>query len=172
VQQLTFGETETVISALDTGKSASFPRISPDGRFLLVTLSDYGNFSIWHKSSDLYMMDMKTGELSKPESLNSNDVESYHSWSSNGRWIVFSSRRDNGSYTIPYLAYVDGTGDVQKPFVLPQKSPEFYNYRYKSFNIPEFIIGPVTIPIRKLEKLGASEPEDVLFMEKPIITGN
>jgi hypothetical protein len=164
-ETLSLGKPDTVISAGRTGKSASFPRISPDGHFLLITFSDYGNFSIWHKSSDLYLMDLKTGELKKPEGLNSNDVESYHSWSSNSRWIVFSSRRDNGSYTRPYLAYVSESGQTGKPFVLPQKSPDFYELRYKSFNIPEFITGPVSISIRRLEKVGAVTGIDASFIE-------
>jgi hypothetical protein len=108
---------------------------------------------------------LKTGELKKPEGLNSNDVESYHSWSSNSRWIVFSSRRDNGSYTRPYLAYVSESGQTGKPFVLPQKSPDFYELRYKSFNIPEFITGPVSISIRRLEKVGAVTGIDASFIE-------
>ena len=165
VETLSFGSPDTIISADETGKSASFPRISPDGRWLLVTLSNYGNFSIWHKSSDLYLLNLETGELKKPDGLNSKDVESYHSWSSNGRWIVFSSRRDNGSYTRPYLSYVSKGGNTGKPFVLPQESPEFYDLRYKSFNIPEFITGPVSLPIRKLERTGASPGEDALFIE-------
>lgn len=159
----TFGETDTIVSAEETGKSASFPRISPDGRYLLVTLSDYGNFSIWHKSSDLYLVDIRTGELVKPGNLNSPDVESYHSWSSNGRWMIYSSRRDDGSYTRPYIAYFKRNGVFSDPFVLPQKNPRFYDRFYKSYNIPELIKRPVNMSIRKIEKIAEEDPSEVSF---------
>ena len=74
---------------------------------------------------------------------NSGQVESYHTWSSNGRWIVFSSRRDDGSYTRPYICYFDAEGRDYKPFLLPQEDPEHNLLRMKSYNIPEFSRKPV-----------------------------
>ena len=82
--------------------------------------------------------------------VNSDDVESYHSWSSNSRWFVFSSRRIDGLYTRPYIAYVDEDGKVGKPFLLPQKDAGFYQSFMKSFNIPEFITGKVKVRGRVL----------------------
>lgn len=127
-------------------QSATLPRVSPDGRWLLFTMGDYGQFHIWHKSSDLYVMDLKAVADGTPASeayrpltaANSNDVESYHTWSSNGRWIVFSSRRDDGSFTRPYICYFDRNGKDYKPFLLPQEDPEQNLSRMKSYNIPEF----------------------------------
>lgn len=92
-------QVDTLYNGRLKNKSVSFPRVSPDGRFLVFTLSSYGNFSIWHKDADLMMVDLKTGQVSELEGVNSNDVESYHSWSSNGHWLVFSSRRVDGLYT-------------------------------------------------------------------------
>jgi Tol biopolymer transport system component len=155
----TFGPTDTLLLASEMKKSASFPRISPDGRFMMVTLSDYGNFSIWHKSADLYLIDLKAKQLVELKTLNSPDVESYHSWSSNGRWVVFSSRRDDGSYTRPYIAYIDANGITSKPFIVPQKSPRYYNTLYQSFNIPELTSLPVNENIRELEEVSNSVPE-------------
>jgi len=105
--------------------SVSFPRISPDGKFALVCMSKYGNFTIWHQESDLYFVNIATKQMSKPD-LNSPQSESFHSWSSNGRWIVFSSRRIDGRFTRPYISYFDEQGTAHKPFVLPQKDPDFY----------------------------------------------
>lgn len=139
----TFGPKELLFDAAALRKSATFPRISPDGKYMLFTLGDYGCFHIWHKSSDLYLMDLATRKVRKLENVNSNDVESYHSWSSNGRWMVFSSRRDDGSYTRPYIAYFSKDGKASKPFVLPQKDPSFYLDFYRSYNIPEFMKEPV-----------------------------
>ena len=132
-------------------KSATLPRVSPDGRWLLFTMGDYGQFHIWHKTSDLYIMDLHAvaqgispAEAYRPlEAANSNNVESYHTWSSNGRWIVFSSRRDDGSYTRPYICYFDAEGKDYKPFLLPQEDPEMNLSRTKSYNIPEFAKHPV-----------------------------
>jgi hypothetical protein len=76
-----FGTVDTVVSASKKGLSVSFPRVSPDGRYLLFCMSNYGNFSIWHPESDLWLKDLKTGEITKPE-INSGQTESYHTWSS------------------------------------------------------------------------------------------
>ena len=131
------GEPELVFDAESLGKSASFPRISPDGRFLCFTLSDYGCFPTWHKEADLWMTDLSKMTSSRSE-LNSDFSESYHSWSSNSRWLVFSSKRDDGRTARPYISFIDESGKASKPFVLPQKDPDFYGSFLKSFNIPEF----------------------------------
>lgn len=120
-----FGEPTTVFKASALNKSAILPRISPDGNYLLFSMGDYGTFHIWHKSSDLVLMDLRTGQIDMLGAVNSKDVESYHTWSSNGRWIIFSSRRDDGSYTRPYISYFDSRGTGYKPFILPQKDPDF-----------------------------------------------
>jgi hypothetical protein len=149
---LEFGTPDTVVNASGNGKSASFPRVSPDGRYLMYCLSDFGNFSIWHHDSDLYIKDLFTGEIMKP-SINSGDTESYHSWSSSGRWIVFSSRRSDGLHTELFFSYFDSTGTAHKPFLLPQKNPEFHDTFLKSFNVPEFITTPVDLNPRMLKKV-------------------
>ena len=131
---------ETVVDAQSIGKSANMPRISFDGRFLLYTLSDYGCFPIWHPESDLWMKDLETGETYPLAEANSSDSESFHNWSLNSRWIVFTSRRDDGLYTNLYLAHVDEKGRVSKAFCLPQKNPkEYYVETIYSFNTPDFI---------------------------------
>ncbi|MEG1616024.1 MAG: hypothetical protein RR202_04450 [Bacteroidales bacterium] len=139
-----FGKsTELILDGDSIRKSASFPRLSPDGRYLLYTLSDYGTFPIWHKEADLHMIDTQSMEPVDVSSLNSDDVESYHSWSSSGRWVIFSSRRFDGRYTRLFIAYFDKAGKMHKPFLLPQKDPEQNTLFLKSYNIPEFIKGKV-----------------------------
>lgn len=125
------------------GLSASVPRVSPDGRWLLFTLGQFGQFHIWHKTSDLYVKDLHTGTVRPLTAANSDDVDSYHTWSSNGRWIVFSSRRDDGSYTRPYIAYFDADGRDHKAFMLPQEDPEHSLLLLKSYNVPELTRTPV-----------------------------
>ncbi len=142
---------ETVFDPVKHNKSASFPRISPDGRYLLYTLADCGAFPIWHKEADLRMIDLATGDDVDTEIMNSDDVESYHSWSSNGRWIIFSSRRMDGRYTRFYISRFDQQGKMHKPFLLPQKDPRFYTYFLKSYNIPEFIRTEIKITPYQIE---------------------
>lgn len=159
-----FGNTtDTLVSASSTNKSVSFPRVSPDGRFLLFTLSDYGNFSIWHSEADLYILDLESGIITPADPLNSPDTESYHSWSSNSRWAIFSSRRLDGLYTRPYIAYFSEEGTFSKPFMLPQKDPDLYELSLRSFNVPEFIKGKIKKDSRSLIKVIRSPAMDVKF---------
>lgn len=140
-----FGERQLVFAADSLGKSATLPRISPDGRRLLFTLGEYGVFHIWHHDSDLWMIDLLTGKARAMSELNSPDTESYHSWSSNGRWVIFSSRRDDGNFTRPFIAHIDSEGRGSKPFELPSSDPDQHRRMMKCYNIPEFMKGPVTI---------------------------
>lgn len=135
-----FGTPECFFDAASSDKSATFPRISPDGRYLLFTLARFGQFHIWHRDADLYLQDLSTGDLRPLAEVNSEETESYHSWSSNGRWIVFSSRRDDRTYTRLYLAWFDAEGHAHKPFLLPQRNPEQNIRLFKSYNIPEFTV--------------------------------
>lgn len=146
------GVVDTLFHAEAIDKSVSFPRVSPNGKFLLFTLSSYGNFSIWHKDSDLYMLHLENRGVHPLEKANSEDVDSYHSWSGNSHWIVFSSRRIDGLYTRPHFAYVDDNGAVGKAFLLPQKDVGFYKRFMKSYNIPEFIAGKVEYGRRKIKE--------------------
>ncbi len=157
-----FGETvDTLYNASVLGGSVSFPRISPDGRFLAFTLSGYGTFSIWHKDADIYCIDLQSGRVSEMTALNSDDVESYHCWSGNGRWMVVSSRRDDGLYTRPYISYVDENGVASKPFLLPQKNPKkYYDSQMFSYNIPEFVEDEIGLDGRQIADF-ASEADAV-----------
>ncbi|MGN1228080.1 MAG: TolB family protein [Prevotella sp.] len=134
---------DTIVCAEALNKSVSFPRPSYDGRYLCYTLSDYGQFSIWHHEADLYLLNLSTGKSQPMIAANSEDTESFHNWSTNSRWLVFSSRRDDGLYTRPYFCHVDAKGTISKAFMLPQRNPRrFYRERFFSFNVPDFIITP------------------------------
>lgn len=149
----TFGEEEMVLKAdtmtsryyKESGLSATLPRFSPDGKYLVVTLGSFGVFHIWHRDADIYIIDTQTGEGRYMDGLNSRDVDSYHSWSSNGKWMAVSSRREDGSFTRPFFSYIDENGDARKPFVLPQKNPMHNKEFQRSYNIPEFTKTPVSV---------------------------
>ena len=141
-----FSNLKCIYKASEQGKSVSFPRVSPDGRHLMFTLSDYGNFSIWHPESELCLLTFSTGKVRFMDEVNSNDVESFHTWSSSGRWFVFSSKRLDGLWARPFFAsFNPETGKAGKPFLLPQKNPRFYDTFTKTYNLPELIKEPVRI---------------------------
>lgn len=150
----TFGERiDTLINAAAMKKSISFPRPSYDGKYLMFTMADYGNFSIWHKEADLWLLNLQYGSFRPIDEVNSDDTESYHNWSSNSRWFVFSSRRGDGLYTRLYLACMNEDGNVSKPFLLPQENPwEYYDRLIYSYNVPEFTSKPVKLERRKAER--------------------
>jgi hypothetical protein len=131
----------------------------------------YGYFHIWHHDADLWMLDLKdadrhVGAARPMTEWNSDDTESYHSWSSNGRWVVFSSRRDDGTYTRPFFAHIDKDGKATKPFELPQADPDYHRLFMKCYNIPEFMHGPVTITPQKFADVLKGEGENVKYVEQ------
>ena len=152
---------EIVTSPLLSSEGAfeTFPTFSPDGNTLYFCSAkartmpkeyDQVRYDLCSVSFDpatrrfgTVVDDLSTLQSYPLEAANSDDVESYHSWSSDSRWIVFSSRRMDGLYTRPFIAYIDEKGQACKPFLLPQKDTDFYFRFMKSYNIPEFITGEV-----------------------------
>jgi hypothetical protein len=150
----TFGnKVDTIVNAVETGKSVCYPRTSPDGKYLLYTVANYGTFPIWHREADLQLIDLDMGEINELPEVNAACSDTYHSWSSNSRWFVFASKRDDGIYGKPYFAYIDEQGTAHKPFVLPQQDPALYDYTLKSFNIPELSKGKLPFGVRDIERI-------------------
>jgi hypothetical protein len=153
-----WGPVETVLSSKDTGLSILEPRISPDGRWLLCCMCDYGCFPVYQQSSDLYLIDLKAAEQTgrfdyQRLDINSDQSESWHGWSSNNRWFAFSSKKDYGKFTRIYISYIDDEGNVGKPIIVSQKDPAFYDSCLKTFSVPELITGPVRV---SKEKIGSA----------------
>lgn len=145
---------ETLWNGDERGGSASFPKYSPDGRFLLFCRSDFGTFPIWHRETRLVMIDLTTGEELPLDALaDANASSTYHSWSSNGRWIAFASKRGDGQYGRVWFAHVDEDGNVTRPFVLPQRDPEHDRLFMRSFNIPDLGNAPVPFDAHTIGKL-------------------
>ena len=135
-----FGETvDTLLNGPATDKSYVLARPSYDGRWLMYCASSRGNFPVSQNDADLWLMDLKTGENRELKALNTPQSESYHNWSENSRWFVFSSKREDGMYTKLYLATIDEQGRVSKPFLLPQRHPrKFYREMMDAYNCPDF----------------------------------
>ena len=154
----TTGTIGTQVDTLFSQRSVCHPRISPDGRYLLYTVADYGTFPIWHPEADLQMINLQTGAIDSLSIVNSEKSDTYHSWSSNSRWFVFASKRDDGLYGKPYFCYVDSHGKAHKPFCLPQQHPTFYDNNLKSFNAPELGKGKVPFDVYDVAKAMKQEP--------------
>jgi hypothetical protein len=135
---------DRVITIIPAGENLSFshPKASPDGRWLMVTAARYGTFPVWHKESELWLIDLQTRRIDVLPQVNAYGADTYHSWSSNSRWVAFASKRDDLVYGRPYIAYIGPDGKSGKPFVLPQKDPDKYLTMLKSFNLPELYAIP------------------------------
>jgi hypothetical protein len=158
------GKPELVFNASANNKSVSFPRISPEGNYIVITLHNYGCFPIWHKEADLYLIDTRTLQSSAMD-LNSEMADSYHSWSSNGRWMVFSSKRIDGLTARFFISYIDEKGKASKPFIMPQKDPELYGRFLKSFNLPELSTFEVDVNPGKIRKIAKGEAMQAVWTE-------
>ncbi len=158
----TFGAPETVFDADSLGKSAALPRISPEGRYLTFVLSKFGTFPIWRRDADIWALDLQTGEARPLDEINDPDeADSWRCWDSSGRWLVFSSRRDDGTFTRLYFAHFDANGRASKPFLLPQRDPRQNFDRMKSYNLPEFTVEPLSISPKKLAKAARKKPQKI-----------
>lgn len=146
----TWGDSITTIyDAESDSVSISIPKPSYDGKWLMYTQANYGTFPIWHKEADLWLLNLATGERRRMDEVNSDDTESYHNWSDNSRWFVFSSRRGDGLYTRLYLSSIDDNGNATKPFLLPQRNPRhYYDRLIHSYNVPDFTKTRVEIDSR------------------------
>jgi hypothetical protein len=181
IEQDRWGEPEMLLSAQQSGGSASEPKVSPDNRYVLFCLAKYGNFPIYQANSDLYILDLQSRQIQRLN-INSDRADTWHCWSANGRWIVFSSKRLDGLFARPFFSYFDAAGQFCKPFVLPQEDPAFYESYLKTFNVPELILGPITVkestlsqvllhPTTTLKPTGATRPPDLSGQPAIVVEG-
>jgi hypothetical protein len=150
-----WGQPETVLAARETGFSVATPRVSPDGRWLSFCACEYGCWPTYHPESDLYMIDLSAPRAGghyqyRRLEVNSKECESWHNWSANSRWLVFSSKRESPLFNRPYLAYVDAEGNCGKPFLLPQEDPAYYDSLLRTYTMPTLATGPVAVAQSKL----------------------
>lgn len=160
---LEWGELDTLLTSKQTGLSITWPVASPDGRYILFCMIDHSYFSIFDQNSDLYLLDLQTNKYHKTDAINSSSTESYHAWSKNGRWVVFSSKRMDNISTRLFMAYFDKDGNFHKPFVLPQENPLFYKEFRWNYNLPAIVDGRVNIDPDKLKDFVPENPIDVSY---------
>lgn len=133
---------DTLIASGDS-ISISYPRPSYDGRFIVFTVSKYGYFHLYHQDSDLWILDLKTRKCRPLTLANSNCAESWHTLSSNSRWLAFVSRRVDNRYGRVFITHLDSLGNETKAFILPQRRPLTADMGlFDSYNCPEFVVSP------------------------------
>ena len=152
-------QVDTVWSGRTNKGSVCHPKASPDGRWLMFSVADYGTFPLFHPECTLYLADLQSGEIRPLDEIKGNKSDSYHSWSSNSRWFVFASKRGDGQYGKPYFCHLDENGHTTKPFVLPQKSSWFYLYNLKSFNVPDLGNASTGMTVKDAARLFKQENE-------------
>ena len=152
-------QVDTVWSARTNNGSVCHPKVSPDGRWLMFTVADYGTFPLFHPECTLYLADLQSGEIRPMDEIKGDKSDSYHSWSSNSRWFVFASKRGDGQYGKPYFCHLDADGRTTKPFVLPQKSSRFYVYNLKSFNVPDLGNASTGMTVKDARRMFEAESE-------------
>lgn len=155
------GPADTVWSGTAHHASACHPKASPDGRWLLFTVADYGTFPINHRECDLCLLDLQTGETVPMGIVNGDKSDTYHSWSSDATWFVFASKRGDGLYGKPWFSHVSDDGSVTRPFLLPQKNPHFYDRMLRSFNVPDLGDAPVGFDAAEIGRVWKEVPAEI-----------
>jgi tetratricopeptide (TPR) repeat protein len=123
------GVATPIEGASNNGKSNYFPKFSPDGKWIVFCQAE--NFMLLQRDSRLYIMP-STGGTPRLLNCNMKEMNSWHSWSPNSRWIVFSSK-NRGLYTQLYLTHIDENGMDSPPVLL-----ENLCFEKRAANIPEF----------------------------------
>ncbi|MDE7149544.1 MAG: hypothetical protein K2O01_03940 [Bacteroidales bacterium] len=137
----TFSAPYTVCA--DSTGSLSLPAIDPSGRYLVATRLPMGSFPS-QNGGELVLMDLSRRDsatgglcpLADIPALSSPDGDKSHQFSSNGRWMVFGSKRINGSVAAIYISHFDRNGRFHAPFVLPQATGDFYTKQLRTFLFP------------------------------------
>lgn len=124
------GMPEPIAGASHNGMSNSFPKVSPDGRWIVFVQSRNG--LLMRPDSRLYIVPA-TGGPARRMRCNTALMNSWHSFSPNGRWLVFSSK-SRSPYTQMYLTHIDREGN-DSPAVLIDNTTA----SNRAVNLPEFV---------------------------------
>ncbi len=124
------GKPEPIAGASRNGMSNSFPKISPDGRWLVFVQARNG--LLMRPDSKLYIVPV-TGGKARLMRCNTPLMNSWHSFSPNGRWMVFSSK-SRSPYTQMYLTHIDENGNDSPPILIENATAA-----NRAVNLPEFV---------------------------------
>jgi hypothetical protein len=124
------GKAEPVAGASGNGMSNTFPKVSPDGRWIVFVHCRNGQ--LMRPDSELYIVPSHGGQARRMRA-NTPVMNSWHSFSPNGRWLVFSSKA-RSPYTQLYLTHI-GENGMDTPAVLIENTTA----ANRAANIPEFV---------------------------------
>ncbi|MEM9055833.1 MAG: tetratricopeptide repeat protein [Pseudomonadota bacterium] len=124
------GEPEPIEGASHNGKSNFFAKFSPDGKWIVFCKAE--NYMLLMPDSELFIVPAEGGEARRLRA-NTDNMNSWHSFSSNGRWLVFSSKAFT-PYTQLFLTHIDEHGRSTPPVVLDR-----FTNDDRAANIPEFV---------------------------------
>jgi len=124
------GTPEPLRGASGDGMSNFFPKYSPDGKWIIFCKAK--SYMLLQPDSELYIIPAEGG-VARRLRHNTARMNSWHSWSSNSRWLVFSSKV-NGPYTQLFLTHIDEDGNDSPPVLL-----ERFTSSDRAANIPEFV---------------------------------
>jgi tetratricopeptide (TPR) repeat protein len=128
------GTPEPVRGASNNGMSNNFPKVSPDGKWIVFVQCKNG--LLMRPDSKLYIVPFQGGDA-RPLESNLPVMNSWHTFSPNGRWLAFSSKTPS-YYTHLYLTHIDENGHASPPVVVENATAS-----NRAVNIPEFAnIGP------------------------------
>lgn len=143
-------------------KSATMPKVSRDGRYLMVSLLKASTFPL-QNLGDFYLMDLSdTLLLREVRELNTPGSEKGHSFSSSGNWMVFSSSRRTLAIPETYITHFDtATGYFSKPFLVPQKRGDFYCTNLKGFVFPVLSTKPAAYTAQNVARVAKGRAKEV-----------
>lgn len=124
------GKAEPISGASNNGMSNNFPKVSPDGRWIVFVKNRNGQ--LMRPDSQLYIVPA-TGGVARRMRCNTSLMNSWHSFSPNGRWLVFSSK-SRSPYTQMFLTHIDRNGDDSPPIYIDNSTPA-----NRAVNLPEFV---------------------------------
>jgi len=149
------GKARPIPGASNNGKSNFYPRFSPNGKWFSFCQADHG--VLIRPSSDIWLMPADfSGNARRLECNAPYAADSWHSWSSNSRWLVFASKRDDGVYARLYLTHIGDGGRASPAVRVPLRDDPI-----KTFNIPEFLAHDPKIKERSLY--------ETMRVEKPAV---
>jgi Tol biopolymer transport system component len=124
------GTPERIKGASDNGMSNNFPKISPDGKWIVFVQCKNGQ--LMRPDSQLYIVPFAGGTARRMRA-NTRLMNSWHSFSPNGRWLVFSSKA-RSPYTQMYLTHIDENGNDSPAILIDNATAA-----NRAVNIPEFV---------------------------------
>jgi len=127
------GVAELIAGASANGMSNTFPKVSPDGKWIVFTQCKNGQ--LMRPDGKLWIVPFAGGTPRRMR-CNTSLMNSWHSFSPNGRWLVFSSKV-NTPYTQMFLTHIDGNGDDSPPILIENSTAA-----NRAVNIPEFVDTP------------------------------